>query len=202
MEGSRGTKERTANSSPSTRWIWSKRFSPAECGHCQKPLTAGGNPEEGKYFRYQVPYIPEAKRHVNEYRLRCIRCECGAETWAALPRIARSGFGTRLTAFAAYLTGVYRVTRRDLIDIFKTIFGIDVSLGSVCKLHEDVSRALEPSYEEIKKALPQQRVLNLNETGWREHGTSPLAVDLRGSFPNVLYINAFSGSESSHRHLG
>jgi len=33
-----------------------------------------------------------------------------------------------------------------------------------------VSRALEPSYEEIKKALPQQRVVNVDETGWRSTG--------------------------------
>jgi transposase len=143
---------------------------PAVCEHCHKPLAASRNPGEGKYFRYQVLDIPESKLHVTEYRLRCIRCECGVETWAELPRIARSGFGPRLTAFAAYLTGVHRVTRRGLVDIFKTIFGIDISLGSVCKLHEEVSCALEPSYEEIKKALPQQGVVNVDETGWRSMG--------------------------------
>lgn len=143
---------------------------PAVCGHCHKPLAAPGNSEEGKYFRYQMVDIPETKPHVTEYRLRCIKCECGAETWAQLPRDVRSGFGPRLTAFAAYLTAVHRVTRRGLMDIFKTIFGIDISLGSVCNLHEEVSRALEPSYEEIKKALPQQSVVNVDETGWRSMG--------------------------------
>jgi len=118
---------------------------PAVCEHCNKPLAAPGNSEEGKYFRYQVVDIPEAKLHVTEYRLRCIRCECGAETWAGLPRNVRSGFGPRLTAFAAYLTAVHRVTRRGLMDIFKTIFGIDISLGSTCNLHEEVSQALAPS---------------------------------------------------------
>jgi hypothetical protein len=59
-----------------------------------------------------------------------------------------------------------------MVDIFKTIFGIDISLGSVCNLHEKVSRALEPSYEDIKKALPQQSVVNVDETGWRSMGRS------------------------------
>ena len=145
---------------------------PAVCEHCHKPLAAPGNCEEGKYFRYQVVDIPEVKPHVTEYRLRCIRCACGAETWAELPRNVRSGFGPRLTAFAAYLTAVHRVTRRGLMDIFKTIFGIDISLGSVCNLHEEMSRSLAPSYEEIKKALPQQKVVNVDETGWRSMGRS------------------------------
>ncbi|MGB6066136.1 MAG: transposase [Desulfomonilaceae bacterium] len=140
------------------------------CEHCHKPLAAPGNSEKRKYFRYQVVDIPEAKPHVTEYRLRCIRCECRAETWARLPDKARSGFGPRLTTFGAYLTAVHRVTRRGLMDIFKTILGIDISLGSVCNLHEEVSRALAPSYEEIKKALPQQKVMNVDETRWRSTG--------------------------------
>src|SRR4030042_1224783 len=143
---------------------------PAVCEHCHKPLAANWNPEEGKSLRYRVVDIPEAKPLVTEFRLRCVRCQCGAETWAELPRNARSGFGPRLTAFAGYLTAVHRVTRRGMVDIFKTIFGIDISLGSVCNLHEEVSRALEPSYEDIKKALPQQSVVNVDETGWRSMG--------------------------------
>jgi len=143
---------------------------PAECMRCHTPLAGRDNPEEGKYFRYQVVDIPEAKPYVTEYRLRCIKCQCGAETWAELPRSVRSGFGPRLTAFAAYLTAVHRVTRRGLVDIFKTMFAIEISLGSICNLHEEVSRALEPSYEEIKKALPQQSVVNVDETGWRSMG--------------------------------
>lgn len=143
---------------------------PAVCEHCHRPLTASTNPEEGKYLRYQMVDIPQIQPLVTEYRLRCLPCSCGAETWAQLPRLARSGFGPRLTAFAAYLTGVHRVTRRGLVDIFTTIFGIDISLGSVCNLHEEVSRALEAPYEEIKEALPNQRVINVDETGWRSMG--------------------------------
>jgi transposase len=59
-----------------------------------------------------------------------------------------------------------------MVDIFKTVFGIDISLGAVCNLHEEVSHALEPSYEDIKKALPQQSVVNVDETGWRSMGRS------------------------------
>ena len=140
---------------------------PAVCGRCHKSLADDVNLDEGKYFRYQVLDIPEAKPYVTEYRLRCVRCECGAETWAELPRIARSGFGPRLAAFAAYLTGVHRVTRRGLVNIVRTIFGIDFSVGSICNLHEEISEALAAPYEEIKATLPHQQTLNVDETGWR-----------------------------------
>jgi transposase len=37
----------------------------------------------------------------------------------------------------------------------------------VCKLHEEASQALEPCCNEIKQALPNQPVLNVDETGWK-----------------------------------
>lgn len=143
---------------------------PAECGQCQKPFESADIPDTGKYLRYQAIDIPEIHPEVIEYRLRCVPCACGAETWADMPPQARWGFGPRLTAFAAYLTAAHRVTRRGVADVVKTIFGIDISVGSVCNLHEEVSRALEAPYEEIREALPQQPVLNVDETGWRTMG--------------------------------
>jgi hypothetical protein len=42
-----------------------------------------------------------------------------------------------------------------MVDIFKTIFGIDIPLGSVCVLHAEVSRFLEPSAERVQEAQLQ-----------------------------------------------
>ena len=143
---------------------------PAVCPRCGKRLDIDGVPVHGKYLRYQIIDIPDIEPCITEYRLRCMTCECGVDTWAELPRRARSGFGPRLSAVAAYLAGVHRVTRRGVVDIFKTIFGVDISLGSVCNLHQEVSQALEAPYEEIRNTLTDQRVVNVDETGWRSMG--------------------------------
>ena len=144
---------------------------PAECGGCRQPFGSEDLADGGKYLRYQTVDLPEIKPEVTEYRLRCVPCACGAETWAQIPPHARLGFGPRLSAFAAYLTGVHRVTRRGVADVVRTIFGIDMSVGSVCNLHQEVSRAIEAPCEEIREALPQQPVLNVDETGWRSMGS-------------------------------
>jgi transposase len=114
--------------------------------------------------------IPEPKPEVTEYQLRCIRCSCGAENWPKIPQAARSGFGPRLAAFLAHLTGRHRVTRRGCQEIAKTIFGIDICLGSVCKLHQEISESLAPAHEKARQALPEQPVLNADETGWTTQG--------------------------------
>ena len=143
---------------------------PEACGHCGEALTC--DPEElcGKYWRHQVVDIPHFRPEVAEYHLQCVRCSCGAENWGKIPQAARSGFGPRLTAFLAHLTGLHRVTRRGCQEIAKTIFGIDICLGSVCKLHEEVSESLGSAHAQAKETLPQQPVLNIDETGWKTHG--------------------------------
>ena len=74
------------------------------------------------------------------------------------------------SASQADLTAMHRVTRRGCQELARTLFGVDISLGSVCKLHEEVSQALESCCEEIKQALPKQDVLNVDETGWKSMG--------------------------------
>jgi len=143
---------------------------PDACDNCGAALTPDPDRSNGKYWRHQVIDIHEPKQDVSEYQLHCIRCTCGAENWGKLPQTARSGFGPRLTALLAHLTGLHRVTRRGCQEIAKTIFGIDISLGSVCKLHQEVSESLAAAHERAKQTLPEQPVLNIDETGWEKQG--------------------------------
>lgn len=145
---------------------------PELCESCHKTLEPGedGGRLLGNYLRCQVVEIPEIKPGITEYRLRCVECACGAVTWAEVPPEAHSGFGPRLTALLAYLTAMHRVTRRGCQELARTLFRVEISLGSVCKLHEEVSQALEPCCEEIKQALPKQEILNVDETGWKSMG--------------------------------
>jgi len=143
---------------------------PESCESCHRPIEPGTSRVLGNYLRCQVTDIPIIKPLVTEYKLRCVECSCGATTWADIPPHARSGFGPRFTAMLAYLTALHRVTRRGCKEIAQTLFGIDISLGSVCNLHEEVSQALESCCEEIKQALALEKVLNIDETGWKSLG--------------------------------
>jgi transposase len=145
---------------------------PEVCEHCGAALAPDPDQATGKYWRHQVFDIPKPKPEVIEYHRYCIRCSCGAENWGKLPREARSCIGPRLTAFFAHLSGLHRVTRRGCKEIAATIFGIRVCLGSVCKLHQEVSESLANSHEEARQHLPTQPVLNGDETGWTTQGLS------------------------------
>jgi len=143
---------------------------PEACDHCGAALSSDPDQPSGKYWRHQVIDIPEPRPEIAEYHLQCIRCSCGAENWGKIPQMCRSGFGPRLTAFLAHLTGLHRVTRRGCQEIAKTIFGIDICLGSVCKLHQEVSESLAPAHAKARETLSEQPVLNIDETGWKTQG--------------------------------
>jgi len=181
--------------------------------------TVVGEPE-----RRQVTDIPPIQPHVTEYLLHNLRCPCGATTKAAVAPVAQSAFGPRIQGIAAYLTACHRVSRRGLQEIFSTIFGVSICLGSVCNHLEEVGRTLAGSCEQIKESLPNQAVLNVDESGWKTKGigrwlwifVTPLlayfhVAQSRGSkvlkeilgesFSGVLCSDMFSAYKTYHKGL-
>jgi transposase len=146
---------------------------PKPCGHCGRNLPQRPRKvtTEGEPRRHQVTEIPPVKAHITEYQLPNVVCgDCGQTTCAPLPEEIRGSFGPQLTALIAYWTVVCRLPRRLVEAMLADVLGIEISLGSTQKAWEEVSQAVEPPYSELQQQLPQQAVLNVDETGWRTNG--------------------------------
>ena len=145
---------------------------PDQCQGCQQLLPAdpAERRTEGEPRRHQVTELPPLQPEITEYRRYKVICDCGAVTQAALPVEVRGQFGPRLTALIAYLTVVCRVPRRLVRDLLDSVLGIALSLGSTQKAWEETSAAVAQPYQELEQALPQQPVLNVDETGSRTNG--------------------------------
>ena len=121
--------------------------------------------------RHQVTEIPPIQPFILEYQCPPMVCsDCGATSRASLPKDARGHFGPHLTALVAYWTVVCRLPRRVIEALLQDVLGIKMSLGSTQKAWEEASAAVQPPYEELQKQLPQEKVLNIDETGWRTNG--------------------------------
>ena len=97
----------------------------------------------------QVLDPPAKLRHVVHHRRHTLACPCcHAETTAAPVPEAASGFGPRLTAVAAYRTGVGRLGKRAVRASYADVCDPPVSPGAVSRLEATVSRALEPIHAE------------------------------------------------------
>lgn len=138
---------------------------PVRCRRCKARLA--GNDPDPKWW--QVFELPEIKPHVTEHRAHALECACGAVTAATLPDEAvLHGFGPRLSAAVAYLTGRCRLSKRQVSEVAADLFGTPMSIGAVCAVEQDVSHALAGPVEEARVAVRAQPLAYLDETGWRE----------------------------------
>lgn len=137
---------------------------PTRCRQCQTPL-AGDDPDP---IIDQVLELPVKLRHVIHYRRHTLTClECQTRTTAEPVPAAASGFGPRLQATTAYLSGVGRLSKRSLRTLFADVCDIPMSLGSVSKLEAKTSAALEPIHAEALEHTQGQDA-NVDETGWKQ----------------------------------
>ena len=139
---------------------------PEACAQCGAPLT-GDDPAPG---RHQVAELPRIVPEVTEYRRHTLTCAgCGAATAAAWPaEMPPGGFGPRTQATVAYLAGRLGISQRDVAELLAVLFHLEISLGSVVALEQQVSVAVAAPVAEAVAYVQQQPVVNADETGWRE----------------------------------
>jgi transposase len=138
---------------------------PDACDGCGLPLTGDG-PEP---FVHQVVEIePPPPPKVIEYRQYRLCCSgCGHVTCLPRPAEARTGFGPRVQAIAALLTGGYRLGKRAVARLFHDLFGVPISTGAVCKLQHRTADALAPLAAAARKYVTG-RAANVDETSWKQ----------------------------------
>ena len=137
---------------------------PTRCRRCAAALT-GDDPHPTVD---QVFDLPERLRHVTHHRRHTLACPCcGTHTTAAPGPQGASGFGPKLTATVAYLSGVGRLSKRTLRTLLDDLCGLPVSLGAVSKLDATVSRALAPIHAAAHQSAWGQDA-NVDETGWTQ----------------------------------
>jgi transposase len=60
------------------------------------------------------------------------------------------------------------LSKRAIDELVEDAFGVPIALGSVSNLERATSEAIAAPVEEIARALPQQPIVHMDETGWFE----------------------------------
>jgi transposase len=117
----------------------------------------------------QVIEIPSVRPFVTHYRRHRLTCShCQRVTRASLPTGVRGGYGVRVQAICALLSGAYRIGKRGVARLCGELFGVPISSAGVCKLQHATASALEPVAQEIQ-AHVVGKPANVDETGWRQN---------------------------------
>jgi transposase len=143
---------------------------PVVCRQCGEGLPATASPDDPANERQQVTELPPPRAEVTEYQLAARRCRsCGTVTRACRPaEVGAGSFGPRLQALVALLSGRYRLSRREVVQLMGDVWGANVALGSVSELEQATSTALAPVVAEAQTVAQRAAATNMDETGWRE----------------------------------
>lgn len=138
---------------------------PEACQDCGQTLEG----EDPNPKRHQVAEIPPVEPVITEYQVHQLACpSCGATTRGELPPGTPTGaFGPRLLAIRAMLVGVCRLGKRTIQQLMSDLFGLSISLGTICKLERRTAAALKGPVEALREYVRKENV-NIDETGWRE----------------------------------
>jgi len=114
--------------------------------------------------------LPEIQPLVDEYRLHQLGCpHCGEMTRARLPaEVPASGYGPRLVATVGLLSGPYRQSERQTQQALEDLYQVEVALGTINKLRQEVSEALAEPVAEVFEFAQAQAVAHADETGWAQ----------------------------------
>jgi transposase len=137
---------------------------PPICQTCGASLSG----QDSHPHRHQVIEIPPVKPDVVEYRLHALRCKCcDTLTRAPLPSgVSVLGYGERLTAIVALLSGGYRLSYRQVCTVMDDLFGVRLSRGGVGRLRQEMSDAVSTAVEEAKAYVQGQSVKHSDETSY------------------------------------
>jgi len=141
-------------------------YKPENCRHCGAALS-GTDPEPS---RWQVIDLPPIEPVVIEHQVHRLHCSgCGKTTRGQLPaEVACSQFGSGVTAVVGLLIGQERLSKRQVQRVLKTLFGIQMAVGSVVARQQEISASLAEVYETVQGHVQQAANRNIDETPWRE----------------------------------
>ena len=172
---------------------------PDNCNNCSAELFS-----INKVTRHQVYEIPLPKYEVTEYQILYKRCRCCNKNYAgSLPaEIGKKGFGIRTHAAISLLTSKFRTSKRQAIALLHDFYGLPVSVGSICNSEARVSEALLDIHQQLKSALDSSKVVNIDETGFKQRNKSGWAWLLTTDKASYFHLNPSRGKKVAKALIG
>jgi transposase len=104
-----------------------------------------------------------------EYRGEVRACECGKVHRANFPDEvkAKVQYGSTLKSLAVYLKHHGMISYDRLQELYKDLFGVELSQGSLVNFITECSKRLESVDEEIKEAIIRSDIVHFDESGFR-----------------------------------
>jgi transposase len=123
------------------------------------------------FYTHQWIELPEIAMQVKHVVLKKSQCSgCGRWLKAKLPKEYHTGYGPRLSALVAEMSGIQGTSRQAVAKFIQNVFGVLISTGGLQKVIDRVSEALLPVHQAIGDSVRRAAVNHIDETSWQQAG--------------------------------
>ncbi len=138
-----------------------------ECG-CSTIIADSLQP----YYTQQVIELPEIKMDVLHLILNKGKCQnCGKIVKAKVPKDHQTGYGPRLSALIAEMSGIQGNSRDTVRAFCKSVLNFSISIGAIQRVVDRASAALKPIYDKIGELARENDINHVDETSWFQNGS-------------------------------
>jgi transposase len=153
----------------------------------------------------QQAELVERPVEIVEHRAGACRCvRCGKIHYTPFPPEVEEGglLGPKLTALAGYLKGVCHASFSTIRKFLRDVLKLTISRGQLVKVINKAAAAMARAYEELRAILPDQKCLNVDETGHKENGKPWWTWCFRAELYTLFKIDSSRGSDVLVEMLG
>jgi transposase len=174
-----------------------------ECPDCHGPVVPSKLPPK-IIQQIELP-LPNQMISVVGFRSHACWCrKCKQVHYAPFDAATRraSLLGARLTALIAYLKGPCHCSYSTIRKFIRDVLAVTISRGYLAKLIAKASDSLQDAYDALARRLPNERQLNVDETGHKNNKEHMWAWCFRASLFTLFKIDASRGSDVLVSMLG
>ena len=134
---------------------------------CRCGNTDFGGSRMEPFYTHQHIELPEIQMEISHFILhRCDCPSCGKTVKAVLPEPVRYGYGPRLSALIAELSGIKAMSRNDVKHICESVLRMPIATGTIQKIVDRASEAITPAYKAIGDVARSSLCNYIDETSW------------------------------------
>lgn len=178
-----------------------ERHAYAACPQCGGPVEVLPAPAQ---VIQQVELVakPTLVTEHHSCTCRCRACRRDFTQPIPLPIAAAGTFGPRLTAWVAYLKGACHASFGTIQRLLGETCSLRIATGTLAKLCQKVSRSLQAPYDELRKQIPEQSSLHIDETSHRENGEHQWTWVFRAPQFTLFHIDPTRSADVLEQVLG
>ena len=173
---------------------------PQYCSCCGRDISQ--LPAKFMEQRQEV-VLPKIEPIIIEHQIFERTCACGHSVIADFPEGVSPGisYGKTVEDLAAYMSARQFVPFRRLAEIFRYVFNIPISEGTLVKAINRVAKNAIPAYELIRKQAEKTKVKGGDETGMRINGQKGWFWTIQGKFVTYIMASLSRGAQTLYEHF-